>query len=78
MSPISRYEVIARQIDNDSAMPVNISTADNNTFINVTGLLPGTAYNLTVVAVVEGGGVIARSEESDPLGNITTTTTGVW
>ena len=70
MSLISHYEVIARQIDNINTMlvnTVNISTADNTTFVNVTGLLPGTAYNLTVAAVAEGGGVIARSEESDPL-----------
>ena len=75
MNPISRYEVIARPID-VNARPVTVSTADNSTFVNVTGLLPGTTYNLTVVAIVEGGGVVARSQESEPLGNIMTATTG--
>ena len=74
---ISRYEVIAHRANNNNAMPVNISTADNTTFVNVTGLLPGTTYILTIVAVVERGGVIARSEESDPLVNIMTITSGI-
>ena len=76
-SPISYYEVIARATDNNNAGLVNVSTTDNSTFFNVTGLLPGTTYNLTVVAVSQGGGVIARGPESTPLGNIMTDVTGM-
>ena len=32
---------------------------------NVTGLLPGTTYELTVVAVSQGGNVIAKSRPSN-------------
>ena len=32
-----------------------INTTNNETFYNVTGLLPGTIYELTVVAVFENG-----------------------
>ena len=42
---------------------------------NVTGLLPGTTYELTVVAVSQGGNVVARSQSSNSL-QITTTVTG--
>ena len=38
------------------------STITNATSSNVTGLLPGTTYELTVVAVSQGGDVIARSQ----------------
>ena len=70
--PISRYEVIARATD----LIVNISTPNNNTFVNVTDLEPGTTYNFTVVAVIEAGEVVARGIESAPLGNIMTEFTG--
>ena len=56
---------------------MNMSTPDNNTFVNVTNLLPGTTYNFTVVAVIEAGDVIARSVESVPFDDITTATTGM-
>ena len=76
INPISRYEVIARPIDNANAGPVTVSTADNSTFVNVIGLLPGTTYSQTVVVIVEGGGVVARSQESVPSGNVMTSLTG--
>lgn len=61
-SPISHYEIIAREVDGQGALTVSTSTS--TTLSNVTGLLPGTAYKLTVVAVSEGGNVLARSPES--------------
>ena len=56
-SPISHYETIAREMDGKGV--VTVTTFTSSTFLNVTGLLPGTTYNLTVVAVSEGGDVIA-------------------
>ena len=50
-------------------MVVEYSNCDNQatnvTFYNVTGLLLGTTYELTVVAISEGGNITARSPESD-------------
>ena len=43
---------------------VTVATSTPATFFNVTGFLPGTTYELTVVAVSEGGDVIARSPDS--------------
>ena len=73
-SLISHYEITART---DIAM-VTVITANNNTFFNITGLLPGTTYDLTVVAVSQGGDVIARSQESEPVQGIITGVTGVY
>ena len=73
--PISRYEIIARPLDN---VVVNTSTRDNRTFINITNLDPGTTYNFSVVAVIEAGEVVARGVESESLGDIMTTTTGIY
>ena len=75
--PISRYEIIARPLDNVDAKVVNTSTRDNRTFINITNLDPGILYNFSVVAVIEAGGVVARGVESESLGDIMTATTGV-
>ena len=70
--PITHYEVIARA----DVIIRNMSTPNNNTFVNVTDLLPGTDYNFTVVAVIEAGEVVARSVESASLGGIVTGFTG--
>ena len=43
------------------------NTITNETFYSVTGLLPGTTYELTVVAVSRGGNVVARSQPSDSI-----------
>ena len=48
----------------------NRSTLDNSTSINVTSLNPSAMYNFSVVAVIEAGEVVARSEESEHLKNI--------
>ena len=73
--PITRYEVIARAA-NPNVIPKNMSTPNNNTFVNITDLLPGTEYNFTVVAVIEAGEVVARGVESASLGGIMTGFTG--
>ena len=47
-----------------------MSTPNNNTFVNFTDLIPGTAYNFTVMAVIEAGEVVARGVESASLDDI--------
>lgn len=69
-SPISCYEITARSLDSSTGK-VTVSTMSSVTSYNVTGLLPGTTYEFTVVAVSEGGDVIARSLESESLQKIT-------
>ena len=53
-----------------------MSTPNSNTFVNVTDLIPGTAYNFTVVAVIEAGELVARGVESASLDDIMTGFTG--
>ena len=56
-----------------------MSTPNNNTFINVTDLIPGTTYSFTVVAVIEVGEVIAcRGVESASLDIMTGFTGKHW
>ena len=75
-SSISRYEIMARSLEKSAAM-VMVSTMSSVTFFNVTGLLPGTTYELTVqvVAVSEAGDVTAKGPESE-LAQATTKVTG--
>ena len=47
------------------------NTITNETLYNVTGLLPGTTYELTVVAVSQGGEIVATSQPSDSVINST-------
>ena len=49
----------------DRGTTVTMETNTNATSFNVTGLLPGTTYELTVVAVSQEGDINARSVESD-------------
>ena len=74
--PITRYEIIARPLDNVDAVLVNMSSPDNRTFISVTNLDPGTTYSFSIVAVIQAGKVVARGMESEPVGDIMTATTG--
>ena len=80
-SPISFYTVSARNLNDtggdDGAHVVTRNTTNNSTFSNVTGLLPGTTYELTVVAVSQGGDVVAKSQASEPVVS-TTGLTGQW
>ena len=43
------------------------NTSSNTTSFNVTGIFPGTTYQLTIVAVSQGGDIVARSQASDPV-----------
>ena len=67
-SPISYYFIRACSVNSSAEIDkVTANTMSNETFFNVTGLLPGTTYELTVVAVSQGGDVVARSQPSDPI-----------
>ena len=78
---ISFYTIIAHNLNNTSGMDdiVIRNTTNNSTLFNVTGLFPGTTYELTVVAVSQGGDIIAKSQPSEPATH-TTGLTGesVW
>ena len=72
--PISYYEiVVTKLIDVGAAQQENRSTLNNSTFVNVTGLSSDTIHAFSVVAVVEAGEVVARSDRSAVLENIRTT-----
>ena len=73
-SMISRYEILAREVDGSGL--VNVTTNHNSTLFNMTGLLPATTYSFSVVAVAEGGDIVARSNESES-SQATTVVTGV-
>ena len=67
-SPITFYSIKAHNLNATGGMGTTIvrNTTTNATFFNVFDLLPGTTYELTVVAVSQGGNVTAMSEPSDP------------
>ena len=66
-SPVSFYTVSARNLNSTGGMDEVVvrNTSTNATFFNVTGLLPGTTYELTVVAVSQGGEIVATSSPSN-------------
>ena len=67
------YLINADNSVNSIADIIQVNTTNNRTFFNVTGLLPGITYELTVVAVYTDNGVsIAMSQASSPV----TATTG--
>ena len=67
-SHISYYLIRACNLNSSAeSNKVTSNTISNETFYNVTGLLPGTTYELTVVAVSQGGDIVARSQPSDPI-----------
>ena len=75
-SPISYYLINVLPIRPGSAGEVLVvNTTTILTSYNVTGLLPGTTYELTVVAVSQGGNVIAKSRPSNSI-TITTRFSG--
>ena len=61
-SLISYYEIIEREINTGEAS--TLMTTTNATNFNVTGLLPGISYELTIVTVSKFGNITARSLES--------------
>ena len=64
--PISYYVIYAYiQNSNNIADTIIVNTTMIVTFFNVTGLLPGTIYELTVVAVSHVSDIIARSQVSN-------------
>ena len=68
-SHISYYLISAQNLNSTGRMDevVVANTTTNVTFFNVTGLLPGTTYELTVVAVSQQGDVVAKSVPSHPV-----------
>ena len=74
--PITRYEIIARPLNNADALVVKMSTPDNQTFANITNLYLGTTYNFSIVAVIEAGEMVVRGVESEPVGGVMTVTNG--
>ena len=71
-SHISYYLIRACNLNNSAeSSKVTSNTISNETFYNVTGLLPGTTYELTVVAVSQGGNIIAEGQPSSPIVNTT-------
>ena len=69
-SPITYYLVRACNLNTTNVEIDKIAvtnTTANISFINVTGLLPGTTYELTVVAVSQKGNFITLSQPSDPV-----------
>ena len=62
------YLINADNSVNSIADIIQVNTTNNRTFFNVTGLLPGITYELTVVAVYTDNGVsIAMSQASSPV-----------
>ena len=72
-SPISYYSIRACNLNSTQTEvdKVVTNTITNETFSSVTGLLPGTTYELTVVAVSQGGDIVAESQASSPIVNTT-------
>ena len=74
-SHISYYLIRACNLNsNAESDKVTTTTISNETFYNVTGLLPGTTYELTVVAVSQGGNTVAKSQASEPVLDVTAVT----
>ena len=68
---VSHYEIKVTQV-NGSADPFTFSTADSTRDFNVTGLSPGTRYEICVAAICER--IVGHSPPSDPVFANTTTT----
>ena len=68
-SPISFYTVSTRNLNSTGGTDgiVTRNTTTNSTLFTLTGLLPGTAYEVTVMAVSQGGDVFAVGEPGEPM-----------
>ena len=74
-SPITYYLINACNLNHTTeANKVVANTTTNITSFLVSNLLPGTTYELTVVAVSQAGGVSALNQPSDPVVNKTEVT----
>ena len=74
-SHISYYSIRVCNLNSSAEnSKIIFNTITNATSSYVTGLLPGTTYELTVVAVSQGGDVVARSQPSDPIVDTTEVT----
>ena len=63
--PITFYSITAHHPNATGDDTVIRNTTTSATSFNVTDLLPGTSYELTVVAVSQGGDVFATSQPSE-------------
>ena len=63
---VTFYSITIRNLNatGDDNIVIRNTTA-SATFFNVTGLLPGTSYELTVMAVSQGGDIFAVSQPSE-------------
>ena len=68
-SPISHYVINAMNLNRTGGMNMVVAanTTTNATSFHVTGLFPGTTYEMTVVAASQGGDIVAESLASDPV-----------
>ena len=76
VSPISYYMVTTHNLNSTNGMNTMINTTTNKTIFTVTGLLPSTTYKLQVVAISQGGDVIAKSVPSESVVAKTIAVTG--
>ena len=79
ISPISYYLISVNNLNGTGGMDntfIRNTTTDERDF-NITGLLPGTTYQLIVVAVSQGGNIVATSEASESV-TCTTGLTGLY
>ena len=60
------YSISAHNLNGSSGIVV-ANTTSNATIFTVENLLPGTTYELIVVAVSQGGNVMAESDPSDSI-----------
>ena len=64
-SSISYYLIIAYNLNSSDGIATEANTTTNATIFTISGLIPGTTYELILVAVSQGGDVIAKSEPSE-------------
>ena len=79
-SPILYYMIYAHNRNktterNDLESIAAVNTSTNTTSFNVSGLLPGTTYELTVMAIYQGRENITTRQAAPSLNNSVVTTT---
>ena len=74
-SPISHYIITANASTEGMSIVASVTAENDATLFNMTGLLPGTAYEFTISAVSQGGDVIqSKGQHSD---SVTGTTVAI-